>query len=826
MKKHLLLLILLLVFNQFAQTKAQPSEIKNSSEILLALEKLNTLGSVLYIAAHPDDENTGLMTYFSKAKKYRTGYLALTRGDGGQNLIGAEKGFEIGILRTQELLQARRIDGAEQFFTRAIDFGYSKSPEETFKIWNKEEVLKDVVWVIRNYKPDVIITRFPIGSSGGHGHHTASALLAEEAFRLAGDSNVFPEQLKFTQPWKTKRIFWNNWRPSNEESKNLISVDIGEYNSQLGKSYTEISAASRSMHKSQGFGATPSRGSRKEFFQLAGGDSANKEVLDGIKTNWSRIENGKIIDEQINSIIKSFNPNNPSASIPSLISLYSEMNKQNNYWINVKKKELLNIIQSCAGIWMEAIASDYAAAPGDEINIKTTLINRTNTNFIFDKIEFPTVLLNNDLNNPLINNVPVSIDSKITLPNDYKISQPYWLDNTPTEGLFNVADQLLIGVAENSPSIPVKIHLSYDGTKLEFDIPLLYRWNDRVEGELYRPFEVRPRVTSTASNNVAIFYDDKPKEIQIKLKNNSAKSIGEIHLHANGNWKISPSTISFDLPNKYDEEIYSVKIYPPAAEEETILKIEANTIGIESSKSLVEISYPHISRQVYFPNSEIKLVRLNIKKFGGKIGYIMGSGDEIPQYLTELSYNVTLIDDAMLEKNNFEQFDAIIAGIRAYNTRERIKYAQTRLMDYVKNGGTFIAQYNVSFGLQVENIGPHPIKLGQERISEEDAKINFINPSHQLLNYPNKISSKDFEGWIQERGLYFANQWDDKYEPIFSGHDTGENNLLGSTLFTKFGKGVFIYTGLSWFRQLPAGVPGAYRLFVNMISAGKYNESK
>ena len=801
----------------------QPEKIKDPAEIYLAVEKLNVLGSVLYVGAHPDDENTGVLAYFSKGEKYRTAYLALTRGDGGQNLIGSEKGFEIGILRTEELLQARSVDGAEQFFSRAIDFGYSKSPEETFDIWGKEEVLKDVVWVIRKFKPDVIITRFPFGSSGGHGHHTASAILAKEAFHAAADPKVFPEQLEFVEPWQAKSIYWNYWRPN--DTAGLIEIDIGKYNSFLGKSYTEVSALSRSMHKSQGFGATGSRGTKYEYFQLIDGEQTDSNLFEDINTTWTRIENGKPIGEKINQVLSNFNLSDPSSSVPALIEIYNELQKlKNNYWVEQKKREVLNIIKSCAGLWMEAIAEDYSVSPGASINVKTTLVNRSKLPFKITKIEFPTIPIDNDLNITLKNNKPVPLDNVISIPNDYEISQPYWLEKEAGEGLFNVPDLQKIGKPKIKTSIPVRVHINYKGSKLEYELPLLYRWNDRVDGELYRPFEIRPPVTINTGGKVIVFPDDKSKKIQIKLKGNKAGIKGKVYLENSDGWKVSPESIPFSIQNKYDEKLIEFSITPPEEQGEINVKVVAEVDGKKYDKSLVEISYPHIPTEVYFPQSDIKLVRLDIKTFDEKIGYIIGSGDDIPEYLHGLGYDVTILTEQDLEETDLTNFDVIIAGIRAYNTNDRIKYAQPKLMEFVKNGGTFIVQYNVSYGLQVENFGPYPFSLSRDRITDENAELKFVDPSHQLLNFPNQITQSDFDGWVQERGLYFANEWDDRYQTILAGHDPGENDLKGSILFTKYGKGIFIYTGISWFRQLPAGVPGAYRLFVNLISVGRYDD--
>jgi hypothetical protein len=419
----------------------------------------------------------------------------------------------------------------------------------------------------------------------------------------------------------------------------------------------------------------------------------------------------------------------------------------------------------------------------------------------------------------------LTIQSKIRIPESYPVSQPYWLIEKPSEGLFNVANQQMIGLAENPPSVTEKVFLVINGTTLEYDIPLVYSWDDRVEGEEHRPFEIRPPVIANVFNKVSIFADEKPKELKIKLKSDTSDISGEVQLNAGKNWKVTPPVIPFTLKNKYDEKIISFAVTPPVQQEEAELKIEMNVNGKVYDKSLVEISYPHIKREVYFPESEVKVVKLDVKKFDTNIGYVMGSGDEIPDCLRDMGYNVTLLTDAMIEESDLSKYDAIIIGVRAYNTRERLKYSQPRLLNYVKNGGTLIVQYDVAYGLQTDSIGPYPFKISTLRITDEDAKINFTDPGNQLLIFPNKITEKDFAGWIQERGLYFASEWDKRYQPIFSGHDPGENDLEGGTLFTHYGKGVFIYTGLAWFRELPAGIPGAFRIFVNMISAGKYNGS-
>jgi len=810
----------------FLNLNATPSQIElfNAAELQIALHKLNVLGSVLCIEAHPDDENTSALAYFSIGRKYRTAYLSLTRGDGGQNLIGPEKGAEIGIIRTQELMAARRNDRAEQFFARAIDFGYSKTPEETLSLWGKEAILADIVWVIRIFRPDVIIARSLAEGYSGHGHHAASGRLTKEAFHAAADSNKFPEQLKYVQPWQAQRLFWNRWQPSQQEMADTLKINTGEYNPLLGKSYSEIGAESRSMHKSQGFGAAGQRGAHYNYFQLIEGTPVTTDLFDGINTSWQRVPGGQKVGHMLAKIIDTFDLQHPSKSIPSLLALYTKLTElDETYWIKIKKEELLRVIQSCAGLWIEAVSPDFAAAPGDEIKIQTTIVNRSEYPFRIQEIDFYELASDSDLDILLKNNAPQTFMKTIRIPKDFPISQPYWLKSPQKKAIFSVQEQNLIGLDENPPSIRMNIKLSTNNSLLKYSVPLLYRWTDRVAGEQYRPFEIRPKVTVQIEDKVKIFTKDDPQELRVKLKSHSPNIAGTIRLASPGQWRIAPESIPFVLTNKYEETKVTFKVTPPKNSNEAVLTAEAKINGEKFGLDLVEISYPHIKRQVYFPKSCLKVIKMDIKHAGTKLGYIMGSGDEVADCLLNLGYEVTMLDDDMLERADLTQFDAIIAGIRAYNSRERLKNTYPRLLQYVKDGGSFIVQYNVSRGLQSENIGPYPFTIGRDRVSEETAPVAFPNPQHPLLNFPNKITQKDFEGWVQERGLYFATEWDERYESILTSSDTNESDKKGGLLYTHYGKGVFIYTGYSWFRQLPAGVPGAYRLFANLISSGDAN---
>ena len=804
----------------------QPNRVMNASEIKLALKKLNVLGSVLYIGAHPDDENTAFLTYCSSEKLLRTGYLSLTRGDGGQNLIGDEQAELLGVIRTEELLHARRIDGAEQFFTRAIDFGYTKSQEETFKFWGKEKILSDVVWVIRKFKPDVIVTRFPTTGEGRHGQHTASAILALEAFRLAGDPGAFPEQLEYVNPWQPKRIFWNGWTPAFNQMKisadTLISVNLGSYNPLLGKSYTEISEESRSMHKSQGFGFEAWRGSRYNYLLLMDGDEAATNLFEDIDISWSRIEGTDKIGSLLKEAEHKFDAGNPSAIIPLLSEAYLLMNElDDNYWLQVKSRELLQLIKSCAGFWVEAIVDEKVYTPGDKVKVSTAIVNRSGLNFLLEGVHITYQSIDSLLNQQLEKGEIISLDKEIQIPVSVPITQPHWLMQRGEGNIFTIDDQLMRDLPVSPPSLIARFRVSLDSSRFVFTTPVLYRESVPTKGEVYYPVSIAPPVTVNFESSLYLFPSNEKREVRLIIKNLKENSTGKLFLTAPAGWIIEPSEIEFKLEKKNDEKQFIINVTPPAGIDEVVLKAELIIDNKTYRNSFITIDYDHIPLQTVFAQAKAKFVRLNdIQKIVNTIGYIEGSGDKIPYFLKELGFDVAYLNNEALSNGSLSAYDVVIAGIRTYNTNKRMNIYQDKLMEYVYNGGTFIVQYN-TLGKIYSEPGPYEFKISRERVTEEDAKVKLLNASHPLLNFPNRITEKDFNGWIQERGLYFPDEWDDNYEPILEMNDLGESPKQGSLLYAEYGEGVFIYTGLSFFRELPAGVPGAYKLFINLISAGK-----
>ena len=828
MKKVIFVIVFILKFSLFinhSELTAQPAPILNGAELQLALQKLNVLGSVLYVAAHPDDENNALLAYLSKEKKLRTAYLSLTRGSGGQNLIGSEKGMELGILRTQELLAARKIDGAEQFFTRAIDFGYSKFAQESLEKWNGDLILADLVWIIRKFQPDVIITRFAKGA-GGHGHHIASAILAGKAFFAAADSSQFQEQLKYVKPWQAKRLVWNTWRPDlgnrTPDMPALISVDLGTYNTLLGKSYTEISALSRSMHKSQGFGSSGHRGSYLNYFEHTEGSIAQEDLFNDIDITWNRQANSSQISGLLKEAENIFNPNTPQKIIPQLLQAYKMIGQlKPSPIIQIKSADIKEVIRSCLGLWLEAISEEYTVSPGDTLPFHIMLVNRSKFPLILKRISFPFDPSDSVIEQPLNNNQPFELTQTIKLPFDAELTIPYWIEKDDTYEINKINDKKLIGQPEKSSPLQVYVHLQADQDTIGFRIPIYYRWSDRVKGEKYRPVEISPPVTINLINDVFLFPDNKAREIDLSIKSFVPNLKGKITIQVPEKWQAQPNEFPISTSDKFEEKHLRTHITPPNAQDLGSLKISAETRGRMYSNSIVEISHDHIPIQVVYPHAGAHLVHFNINYIGEHIAYIMGSGDEIPSCLEQIGYSVDLLSDEDLVTKDLSKYDAIITGTRAYNTRAELHNQKSRLFEYVYKGGTLITLHNTRFGLPARDIGPFPFHISRDRVSDERAPVTFLEPDHPILNWPNKLTQADFSGWVQERGLYFADTWDNHYTALIACNDPGESPKKGGLLYATYGKGHFMYAAYSWFRQLPAGVPGAYRLFINLISAGQ-----
>ncbi|MNJ94977.1 Mycothiol S-conjugate amidase [compost metagenome] len=828
MRKTILYFILFSYSFCFAQPK-KPS----SAEIYNKLEKLNFLGTALYIAAHPDDENTRLISFLANDVKARTGYLSLTRGDGGQNLIGLELRELLGVIRTQELIEARKVDGGEQFFSRANDFGFSKVPNETLEIWDKEKVLEDMVWVIRKFRPDVIITRFDHRSPGTtHGHHTSSAMLTQEAYELAANPNYEANQLKFATPWQPKRVFFNvSWwffggkdKFEKADKSKYINLQTGTYFPLLGVSNQEIAALSRSKHKSQGFGSTGERGDDMEYLELIKGETLkNKQNLfEGIDTSWNRVKGGKAIGDAIALIIKNYNFKNPSASVPALVKVYAEIGKiEDTHWKNVKQKEIKDIIASCSGLYLEAVSESQSLTPDSSAKIKWEAINRS---AIPMKLKSVIILPENKTvaqDTLLANNVGIENTLNIQLPKTLAYTSPYWLAEKGNTGMYRVDDLQKISLPDIIRELAVAFVVEIDGISIPFERTVIYKHNDPVAGEVYQPLDIIPAVTTKILNKVQLFKDDKKQVVNIKIKAGKDNCKGNLRFELPKDWKVTPTSIPFDLNKKGSETVVNFEVTPPSTPSEVTGKSIATLDNEEFDKEQIIINYPHIAAQQVLLPSTAKFTKVDLKIKGENIAYIMGAGDNVPESLKQMGYKITLLTPDVITVENLKSYDAVIMGIRAYNTLDALVFKQQILFDYIANGGNMIVQYNTTGDLITKDIAPFPLRISRDRVTEEDAKVTFLDSKHQILNNPNKITENDFKGWVQEQGLYYPDEWAKEFTPIFMSNDKGEVPKKGGLLVAKYGKGYYVYTGLSFFRELPEGVSGAYRLMANLIGIGK-----
>ena len=816
----------------FAPLQAQQASLSGAARLQALLERLNTLGSLLMLGAHPDDENTAVIAYFARGRHIRTAYLSATRGEGGQNLIGPEQGPLMGVIRTQELLAARRIDGGEQFFTRAIDFGYSKSPDEALERWGRERLLSDMVRVIRRFRPDVIVTRFPHEGSGGHGQHTAVGQLSVEAFQAAGDPGRFPDQVKQgLRPWRAKRLYWNTYgfgRQREAARQDRLTIDTGQYDPLLGRSYAEVAGESRSMHRSQAMGTPRRKGAVPAFFAYIAGDPAENDLFDAINTSWQRVPGAEKVARLLAQARSDYRPQNHEAILPLLTEAYAALRELNDPWVEVKKGEVLEAIQLAAGLWIDAAADRWDATPGSDLEVSLSVLNRSRFPLTWARTQITGVAGHTepDAEAKLGYNEVASTKVAVRIPDFALYSQPEWLERPVERDSYGIHDPTMIGRPEARPVLEATFYLkTAEGLELPFRKPVAYRWVDRALGERTRALQIVPPVAVSFAEKTMIFPDARPRAVSVRLQNNAGEAAGRVKLDVPEGWTVKPVSVEFVLKRHGQQRTVNFSITPPAADSTGEVISSAELEGKAISSGVRVIEYPHVPIKVVYPKARIRVARAEVKLLAKKIGYVMGAGDNVPAALEQLGASVTLLSPDELAAVDLKTFDAIVTGVRASNTRPDLLAAREKLLAYMGQGGTLVVQYNTvsrrggaAAGVA---LAPYPMTPSRNRVSREEAAVTFPKPDHPLLNAPNRISRRDFERWVQERGLYFMSDWDRRYDPILQCNDPGEPPQLGGLLYASYGQGVFIYTGYSWFRQLPAGVPGAYRIFANLLSAAK-----
>ncbi|MDE1190583.1 MAG: PIG-L family deacetylase [Arachidicoccus sp.] len=821
MSKQIYFSSLLLLF--FIKTFAQQVRPETSASIYRDIETIQHLPKVLYIAAHPDDENTGLLTWLVNGAQVQTAYLSLTRGDGGQNILGNEQGAALGLIRTHELLDARALDGAQQFFSRAIDFGFSKNWQDTYAQWNVDSIVNDVVWVIRKYRPDIIICRFPPNTMAGHGQHAASAIAAAKAFDLSGDKNAFPQQLKYVKPWQPKRLLWNAYNSDNTASNNLLQLIIGEYDSNLGMGYGELAGKSRSMHKSQGEGTPAVAGIKSEYFSLVKGEPATHSLFDGLDTSWTSIQLPEI-DHTISQILSSFNFNRPDESLPSLLKIRTILLQHTDKEIVNDKLQILDkVILSCAGFMAEAVTDQPQAIAGNSYNFRLNAIARSSLPVILESVQW----LNEKetIEKVLSNDIQEGFSRNITIPQDAHITEPYWLSNAPATPVeFSVPNDTLIGYPEAPSALNAIAEIKIGDQHFTVTLPLSYKKLDPVKGDVIEQLRIVPAMNISFQNRIYFLKDNEDSlHVNIRFQNNGDKDLSGGTLTLKKGNKILSTFKNISFSSLIDIKSFSIK--------KSLLAIDSSSIGLSAvynkdgkdyDKEQHIISYPHIPTLQYFTPANATILQADMKITAKKIGYIPGAGDFFPQFLNEAGLDIEILKpEDILDSNKLNTFDAIVTGVRIVNVQKQFPLWYPYLMNYIKQGGTLIMQYQRLENLSLRNFGPYPFTVENKRVTEENSDVKFLHPEDRLMNYPNKITPDDFKGWVQERGAYFAGTWDNNYTPLFEMHDTNEAPLQGSTIYARYGKGCYIYTSLSFFRQLPLGNMGAVRLFYNFLSAGK-----
>jgi LmbE family N-acetylglucosaminyl deacetylase len=794
--------------------------------ILQQLHSFQEMGSVLYVAAHPDDENTLLIAYLARGRNYRTAYLSLTRGDGGQNVLGPEFGDELGVARTEELLAARRLDGGRQFFSRAVDFGYSKDYRETLGIWDRQQVLSDVVRIIREFRPDAVITRFSPVPGGTHGHHTASTVLAMEAFKLAGDPKAFPEQQ--LAPWQPERIVWNEGGfQRGGTGTNDVRMEISGNDSVTGETFAEVAARSRAMHKTQGFdnfrGFGGGGGARSESFQLLDGEPATNDIMDGVDTTWGRVPSGAEIGTLAGEVITQFNPQDPAASVPALLEIKRRLAAltTTDPVVAEKRAQLDRILQACLGLEVETTLPEAEVVPGEDIKLRQSATVHSTIPVRWIGVRYPAN--GNELTNAIELHVhqPAVRDSVQTLPANTPLSQPYWLREEHSPGMFHVADASLIGRPENPPVFPVELVFEVGGQKLVVPDEPVQLMAGRTEAQARRQLAVIPPVSLSLSSEVELFAPGKSRPVEVGVTAYRAGAAGTLQLEVPAGWKVKPTAQSFQLGAVGDHAKFKFTVTAPAEPATATIVASAEIGGVHYNNERVEINYPHIPLQLLQPPASLKAVCLDLAIRSRKIGCLPGAGDSVAEDLKQMGCKVTTLTDADLTPEKLRSFDAVVIGVRAFNVRTNLAAHLPGLFAYVEAGGTVVAQYNRPDNSRTLKLAPYDLRLSGDRVTDETAPVTFLAPDSPVLNTPNRITAADFAGWVQERGIYYPNQWDEHFTPILACGDPGEAPLKGGLLVAKYGKGYYVYTGLVFFRELPAGVPGAYRLFANLVSLGK-----
>jgi LmbE family N-acetylglucosaminyl deacetylase len=825
--------------------------------------------SVLHTAAHPDDENNSLLAYLARGVFARTAYLSLTRGDGGQNRIGPELFEALGVIRTEELLAARRVDGAEQFFTRAYDFGFSKSADETLAKWGREEVLEDIVRVIRTFRPDVIISRFSGTPVDGHGHHQAAGILTREAFFAAADANRFPQHIAAgLPPWQAAKLFWNEFRSSRRaapaEGSREVTVDLGAYSPLLEKTYYQLGVSAQNLHRSQLPPRLPRQGERLDGFRRLDveGSGISDNLFDGMNLSLVRVADGvpegsaasqslRVELQEIQAVaeaaVEHFRPRSPSTIVPLLWQGYARIRRVRktlpswdvealaagriDYALAVKEQEFRTAMERSLGLEIEAVAASPSAVHGGTLAVIVSMINYSSHPIALDLVHLQApsgweVTPASHQNTLLAPQQGIELSFQVAIPVDARLTQPSWLERPRAGNLFSGMDpnHLIYPFAQPSLGATVRWRIDEHGfsgvvdSPRRVEFPIVGRGVDGVR----EPIRIVPELSVALDPPILVVpLADQPLERQLSVTlRGNVDGEAVLRLQAPAGWTVDPPEHRIALTAAGQEVTRRFAVRVPTLTEDGSFRLQAVADLREKtfSRGYRVIEYPHIRSHLLYRDAVTRVEAFRVNTAPGlQVGYVMGAGDEVPSAMAQLGVGVSLLSADDLATADLGRYETIVLGVRAYEFRPDLVANQQRLMDYVHGGGTLIVQYH-TLASEGVNFAPYSVKLSRARVVDETAPMTILEPGHAIFRWPNVITEKDFSGWIQERGLYFLEQWDARFTPLLECHDPGEPPQRGGMVIATYGKGQFVYTGYAWFRQLPAGVSGAFRLFANLIS--------